>query len=262
MLRYPGGKFKARHVLHDLAPVKYSEYREPFLGGAGILWKVPANKRIWISDANPIIPKYWSALRDDDGFIDRQVEFAAWSKTLTEDEKLAAFESAKEPYALRDCPFAFWVLNRWSVSAVVSKDRGGIASFSPTFGRDGMDTANRPRLEGMRDFLSRPNLAITTGDYLPMLEAPGEDCWVFLDPPYPMKSAIYEYHWEWKQQEELAHHLRRCKHKWLLTNANCPRIRELYRGFHIRERRYTGSMLHKKRGKDWQFKTELIITNY
>ena len=263
MLRYPGGKNKASKSLHSLAPVVYSEYREPFLGGAGMLWEVPAGKRVWVNDANPIIIKYWKALRDDDGFIDRQVAFAKWAKTATDAEQRAAFDRARSGYDLEDDPFSFWILNRWAVGALVSTDRAEIASFSSLHVRDGMNHVHRHKLESMRNILRRPNVRLTTRDYLPLLETPGDGVWVFLDPPYPMTTKIYEWHWEWDDQQRLADHLRTCKHRWMLTNANNPRIRDMYNSYRIEERRYTGTMTHRHRStSDEQTKTELVITNY
>lgn len=267
MLRYAGGKNKASRLLHDLAPIRYDEYREPFLGGAGMLWSVPARTRVWGNDLNPIIIRYWEALRDDDGFIDRQVALAEWSKTATDDERRAAYERAKERYDRDDDPFSFWFLNRLSVACNVSKQRADICCMSALFKRDGMNHVHRPKLERMRDSLRRPGLRMTVGDYLPLLQEPGNGVWIFVDPPYPMpKSDNYLYGghtFTWQDQERLADALRNCEHKWMMTNGDNPRIRRLYSDYRIRHRRYTGTLPHKQRRRQWsEHKMELIITNY
>jgi len=265
MLRYAGSKYKARHLLHDLAPVTYQEYREPFLGGANMLCEVPATKTVWVNDARHIIVKYWQAVRDDPGFIDRQVAFAEWSKTATAPARVAAFDKARELYDLEDDPFSFWILNQWAVCANVHKTRGDIACMSTIYRKGDFRNVNRCRIESMRDILARPNVTITEGDYLPLLQRSGEGVWIFLDPPYPMKKQdnyLYGEHcWTWADHEPLAEHLRQCVHKWLLTNGNMPRVRALYQGFRIRERRYTGGLTLRQSTTD-STKTELIITNY
>ena len=55
MLRYPGGKYRCRKLLHRLAPIEYREWREPFLGGAGLIWEVPERIPLWLNDKNPMV---------------------------------------------------------------------------------------------------------------------------------------------------------------------------------------------------------------
>lgn len=260
MLRYPGGKYKCRKLLHSLAPLRYDEYREPFLGGAGLLWDVPPGKRIWINDANPVIIKYYEALRDDDQFISRVIELR--DQLVTAEEKRAAFMNAKSKLALEYDPLAYLIVNRFAAQALVSFERKSIASFSKVFTRDGLQVVTRSRMETLRDILRRPNCRLTCGDYASLVENGGDAVWLWLDPPYLLHdhgSHLYEFHLDTSGHRILSERLHACKHKWLMTIGDCRISRELYQGFRMRHRRYTCLMPHRTPDRN---RTELIVMNY
>lgn len=260
MLRFPGGKFKCRKFLHSLAPLHYDEYREPFLGGAGLLWDVALEKRIWINDVNPMIVKYYAALRDDDHFISQLLELKA--RIVTPEQKRTAFMSAKSKLALEYDALSYFVVNRFAAQAIVSFERKSIASFASVFIRDGLKAVTRPRLEKLRDILRRPNCRLTCGDYSSLVDAAGHHVWLWLDPPYLLhdhSSHIYEYHMDKNGHVLLSTRLRACRHKWLMTIGDCKFSRQLYQGFRMRHRRYTGLMPHRTPDRN---RTELIVMNY
>ena len=260
MLRSPGGKYKARKLIHSLAPLAYREFRESFLGGCNLIWDIPDDKAIWINDANPLIIRYFEAIRDDPDFIDSMMQLK--KRLITNEQKRTEFMAAKARLALTFDPLSFWLVNRYAAQAIVSLNRKDIASFASVFIRDGLDTVTRAKMERLRSILRRPNCTITCGDYAPLLEAPGDGVWLVLDPPYLMdhrNSPIYEYYMDEAEHVTLSRRLKSCEHKWLMTIGDCRISRDLYRGFRMRHRRYTGSMPHRTPDRN---RTELIVMNY
>ncbi len=65
-LRYPGGKSRRsiQQLILGHAPQDYREYREPFCGGAGLFFAVPASKQRWLNDMNTHLIAVYLALRD------------------------------------------------------------------------------------------------------------------------------------------------------------------------------------------------------
>ena len=100
ILRYPGGKSKKaiRDRLLSYAPREYSEYIEPFCGGAGLFWAIDKNKQRWLNDINPYLMSVYEALRDrPDDFIGECRNIDPASKgmgRIDEGEK-----AGKSPYA-------------------------------------------------------------------------------------------------------------------------------------------------------------------
>ena len=256
-LRGPGGKRKASSLLHALAPLHYREYREPFVFTAGMLWRVGPGMKAWINDRNPAIGNFWRAFRDDDSFIWQMLEEDEMDQCLPETRR-GRFEACKPRYREANDPLAYWYLNRHSHGGIVSRCRRDIASFSPC--QRNKVTLTLERLESHRAFLRSMDLSITTGDYEQVLFAPGEDAWIFLDPPYFLDGPVlYDTEWTWKDQERLAGLLKSCKHNWMMTNTDCNRIRRLYKDCIIQRRRYTGALPNRATDR---FRTEIIITNY
>ena len=69
-LRYPGGKSRAITKMAQFLPdmSKYSEYREPFLGGGSVA--IEFTKRcpgvpVWVNDFYTPLAVFWTQLRDN-----------------------------------------------------------------------------------------------------------------------------------------------------------------------------------------------------
>ena len=129
-LRYPGGKSRrqARSQILACAPDSYEEFREPFVGGAGIGLSIASSLTRWFNDINPDLMAVYEALRDSpEEFIDmcRQIqplsdhayadpsdyEVESWGLERT---YLRMLEDKSVPSAVR-----FYFRNRTSFSGVV-----------------------------------------------------------------------------------------------------------------------------------------------
>ena len=67
-LRYPGGKSRAIKTISEYLPEKFSEFREPFVGGGSVfiyLKQQFPNLKISINDLNPELFLFWHLAKSD-----------------------------------------------------------------------------------------------------------------------------------------------------------------------------------------------------
>ncbi len=252
----------------SLAPASYCEYREPFLGGCGMLLHVRQHAKVWLNDNDCWVVRFWRWLRDipdaEDRILARQQECQA---CIVDDDDSAArelFLAAKVRMRQRYDPLDYLTLNLWAVSAMVRRQRNDLCSFSKLWQHDGWTHVH---IDKIRQYVrALRGCRITCSDYASMLDAPGQKCFIFLDPPYLLNdhgSPLYSNAWTPDDHRELAERLHACSHRWLLTVSNSRYMRELYKPYRIIRRHYCGSMVHRpKARRDDKTKTELIIRNY
>ena len=259
--RWNGGKLKAARDLWSLAPSRVAEYREPFAGNASLLWTVPTNIKRLINDVDPDLIRYHWAMQSRPEYVEEILNLKARHESA--DDLRHAFDLAKIEWYFDNCPVAYFLLNRLCYGQVVRRSRNNVATFWYSMLDNGFNAITRERLERSRDIYQ--GVEITNGDYWDLLEKPGEDVWIMLDPPYLLRnqdSAIYEYDFDVKQHEELRERLGACKHKWLMTIGNCRTSYRLWDGdkrFNVMARKYTYTSIKRKR---YPSAYELIITNY
>jgi DNA adenine methylase len=104
---------------------------------------------------------------------------------------------------------------------------------------------------------------ITCSDFEWLFDEPGEDVFIFADPPYmadtnfTKSSKLYECGFTLQDHTRLRDCASRCKHKWMISYDDDPVIHDLYKDFFIHPATWT-YMGQKDRPKG----RELIITNY
>ena len=69
-LRYPGGKSRALSKLFQFVPnlSKYTEYREPFLGGGSVALEITKrypHLKIWVNDLYEPLYNFWREIQDN-----------------------------------------------------------------------------------------------------------------------------------------------------------------------------------------------------
>lgn len=235
-LRYPGGKQKDLPIFtHYFRSAK--EYREPFLGGGSVLLHAIGSQvaqQFWANDANPLLMDFWQqvqtdaialarlvrSLRDDyDGErrkCDQWVEFRDRYQ-----QKLANLPGDRLHNAAR-----FFILNRSTASGLTESGGMTAAAYCGRFTESSIQ-----RLENLQNRLA--GVQLTCGDYRSLLRSPGEDVFIFLDPPYfsAEQSRLYgrsgDLHKGFNHQQ-LADELRDCPHDWLMTIDDCDAIQDLY----------------------------------
>ena len=262
-LRYPGGKSRAIKSIAECLPKKFSEFREPFVGGGSVFiylkQKFP-HLQIAINDLNPELYLFWHFVKSD---LSKLVSEVWQIKKTSQDGKLLFAKLAHvDVNTLSDLERAvrFFVLNRITFSGTIESGGFSLESFHKRFTNSSID-----RLEKLEHILTQ-DVKITNLDYSHLINEPGKDVFIFLDPPYVKaeKSKLYgkkgDLHIGFDHQR-LAEILKQCPHNWLITYDDCPEIRENFQWANIIEWELQYGMNNYKQKKAEKGK-ELFISNY
>jgi len=282
IFRYPGGKTR-NHVKAKIlrrAPDIFDEYREPFVGGGGIFFGLEPCmlKKRWINDINEGLMSVYLALRD------RPDEFIALCRAIAppqdgEPERPTRKKGKKYNSRLMDVfdevkynehcdqAFRYFFINRtvWAGRVTYDPKLSSRMYFSnPT----GWNIVGTTQLEEAANWIS--GTQITSHDYAPLLLEPGENVWIYCDPPYlvntdmPKTDKLYEFGFTEEQHLEFVETVKKSPHQVCISydDDKDGKVRSWFLekdGFHLYQEdwAYAGtSSSVKKIGK------ELIITNY
>lgn len=226
-LRYPGGKSRAVKEIDPLVP-NFDEFREPFVGGGSVYihfkQKYP-NKKFWINDLYPGLFKFWEMCQKDVNSVVYQV--LEWKSKFPNGKELHKFLTENvSKFNDTERASAFFIFNRITFSG--TSESGGFSeqSFKGRFTPSSIE-----RLKKLGDILS--NTKITNFDYQEVVEAEGENVFIFLDPPYYSSAGSALYGRNGNLHKTFDHHrfakvMKNCKHKWLITYDDSKFIRELF----------------------------------
>jgi len=270
-IRYPGGKSKAIKTLSQWYPQIISEYREPFIGGGSIaidVTKANPDIPVWINDLYVPLYNFWVQLRDrgqdlSEG-VREQKEKMLERGTQDEKDKFAKdlfnkYANELDTYDDFRKAVAFFIMNKCSYSGLTEN-----STFSRTAANSNFSLVGADKLSQFSELIKK--WKITNIDYSEVMNAPGEDVFVFLDPPYDIKDFLYgkdrEMH-KFFDHDKFAEDVYKCPHEFMITYNVNDRLLELYKDYHLREWRLRYSMAHRgEKGTDENVKTELLVTNY
>jgi len=191
-LRYPGGKSKATKTLAPWFPENFKEYREPFIGGGSVaIYATQAypNVPIWINDLYVPLYNFWVQLRDHgeelsvllNSIKTKVSDYESQSDKDQSHKEL--FNQTKEDINTQDGldrAASFFILNKCSFSGLTEN-----STFSPTASRSNFSFVGIEKLKEYSQLIE--NWKITNLDYSEVMNDPGKDVFVFLDPPYDIK---------------------------------------------------------------------------
>jgi len=261
-LRYPGGKSRAIKQIIDYLPPHFAEFREPFLGGGSLFvylrQKFPRMKT-WINDLNYELYCFWKCAQEDAKALadeiarvkaERMDGRALFTELMAVDvATLSEFERAVR----------FFILNRITFSGTAESGGYSQGAFEKRFTDSSIARVQRlgALLQGVR---------ITNLDYREVLHAPGDDVFIFLDPPYfsATQSRLYGrrgYLHTSFDHDEFATDLKLCPHKWLVTYDDSEKIRINFEFAHRYEWELQYGMNNYKQPTAAKGK-ELFIANY
>jgi DNA adenine methylase len=105
---------------------------------------------------------------------------------------------------------------------------------------------------------------ITRGDFEKVILAPGDDVFIFLDPPYFTAKKLYGRNGSLHSFDHgrLAHVLKNTDHKFLITYDDCEDIRKLYGWANIQEWQLQYGMNNCNEKNTSKLGSELFISNY
>ena len=259
-LRYPGGKSRAIDLISSISP-QFDEFREPFLGGGSIYvyfkQKYPL-KRYWVNDLYYPLFKFWEMTQKDiDGLIEQVWKWKDEFKTGKELyryllDNLQTFDDIKRASA-------FFIFNRITFSGTTESGGYSEGAFKGRF-----TDSSIARLRNLGKILH--NTRITNLDYEELVNSPGENVYIFLDPPYhsATKSALYGKNGNLHKgfdHRRFAEIMKNCKHKWLITYDDSPYIKDLFSFAYIKSWNLTYGMRNQTPVSN-QKGEELFISNY
>ena len=270
-LRYPGGKSKATKTLAPWYPENFKEYREPFIGGGSVAFyttqaypEVP----IWINDLYVPLYNFWVQLRDNGEELSERLKEIKTkvSDFGSQDEKDSAHKELFNQTRVEinnqdgiDRAVSFFILNKCSFSGLTEN-----STFSVTASRSNFSFVGIDKLKSYSKLMK--DWKITNIDYSEVMNDPGEEVFVFLDPPYDIKDFLYgkdrEMHKSF-DHDLFAENVHKCPHKFMITYNVNDKLLELYKDYELNYWKLRYSMAHRgDKGTDENVKTELLVTNY
>ena len=274
VLRYPGGKSRIIYYLFrkNMLPENIKEYREGFLGGGSCALAFSVmypDVPVWVNDLYYNLFAFWTQLqKNPDPLINRLLELkdeACRADGVEELEKKhrALYADMRDLINTSDDDFdlatAFYVLNRSSFGGFTEQNKNAfiLDSYKNTI----FSQSKIKKLANISEIIQP--WRITNQDYRDLMEAPGEDVFVFLDPPYLIKDMLYGKNKEMHTGFCHEAFVKACKdtpHNWMITYNEHPWLREQFADFHMENFEFRYSLAHRKENKNK--KEELLVMNY
>lgn len=260
-IRYPGAKGRAIPQIAPLIPKDFVEYREPFLGGGSIYLYVRQKypeRKYWINDLNQRLYNFWKQTRQHSGSMVRQT--LEWKKEYQNGKQLLQ-NLRINSHKFDDMQLAcvYYINKKLSFS-------GFTRGFSESNFQKSFTEEKILQLKDLGNLLQ--NTQITNLDYQKVVEAPGDNVFILLDPPYfnvkwdelygtgkcgsisdKNLHAFFDHH-------KFAEVMEKCKHRWLVTYDDSQTIRRLFSWANIIPFKLTYTSRTVKTGE------ELFISNY
>ena len=254
-LKWAGGKTKILDELVQRMPAKYTQYYEPFLGGGALFFHCGPGNAV-LSDINAELIGTYLALRDD---LSGVIEVLS-SDAFDGSEECYYKVRAQEPLNLPALAARFIYLNKMCFNGLYRVNKKG--EFNASYGK-------RPNtvycdVERLSECSCALQSAALTTESIFNIKGLEWRSLVFLDPPYHETfDQCSAGGFRTEHQVKLARYVDDLDKRGIyimLTNADTPLIRELYREYHI-DRVLVGRSINRDsagRGKVG----ELIIRNY
>lgn len=264
-LRYPGGKQRAIEQISRHFPKSAREYREPFVGGGSVYFYAKTNsfaQTYWINDKFKELISFWNAVQDPETCARLRRDLEALR---------SGFRSAKQikDYFLKarderpDSEYReallFFFFNRVTFSGTT---RAGGFSKSASLRR--FTASSIERLAPMPTALAATR--ITNYDFEKVIREPGEDVFVFLDPPYFKATKLYgrggSLHAFDHESLSACLQKRSKEQRFLITYDDCPEIRKMYKWANIKTWSLQYGMNNCNLQHESKVGKELFISNY
>ncbi len=245
IIRYPGSKAKLARAIIRLFPDSHQhslwsdighEYREPFFGagaiGLRVLSVLDRRCSVWLNDVDNGIVSLWRAVHECPKHLCSYIQ--NFEPSVDWFNKFKAEDGTPTGDLARD-GFRKLALHRMSVSGFGAMSGGPIGGKTQATSQYTVGcrwTPSRIKREVMQThkLMSKfANLRITCGDFRELLAGAGDECFIYLDPPYYEKGKqLYKYNTSQQDHQDLADLLRVSRARWVLSYDDHPEIRRLY----------------------------------
>lgn len=266
-LRYPGGKSRTVDTLLQYVP-KFTEYREPFVGGGSLflsLKEMFPKKKFWINDLYKELYYFYKYCKNRPKEVIDEVKTIKASNKEEDGKSLFSFLKDKimsrGVLQVKKAAY-FFIINRISFSGTTLSGGFSQTAYEKRF----TDTC----IDRLSDFcgMLRKNTRITNMDYEKVVMKDGKNVFIYLDPPYAIENgALYGRNGDLHKSfdhERFANILKNCKHKWMITYNDCDYIRNLFNFATIIpfEASYGMKNVRKDKENIVQKGKEIIIKNF
>lgn len=243
ILKWVGGK---RQLLHDIIPLidsKYATYVEPFVGGGAVLFDLQPKNAI-INDSNAELINVYRVIKEYPDDLIKELKEYSSNNSEEQYYKIRALDRSTDYDQLSPIQRAARIiyLNKTCYNGLYRVNSSG--QFNSPYGRyKKPNIVNETTIRAVSKYFRNNNVSITHGDYKDVLKNVKKRSFVYLDPPYmPISSSASftgytENGFGLNKQIELKNEcdkLREQNIPFLLSNSDCPTIRELYQGYTIK----------------------------
>ena len=191
-LRYPGGKSRALSKLFQYIPnlKDYTEYREPFVGGGSVALEIGKrypHLNIWVNDLYGPLYNFWRVLQDQGQELRDQLVQLKNRHPEPVSAKLLFLEAKEklndDSTSNLSAAVCFYIVNKCSFSGLTESSSFSKQASESNFSMRGID-----KLPAYGELIQ--NWRITNLSYEELLTNKKES-FVYLDPPYEIKSNLY-----------------------------------------------------------------------
>ena len=268
-VKWAGGKRQIIKELTKLAPLEYSTYYEPFVGGGALLFKLQP-KAFSINDSNEELICVYKCLENNELFELLKKELLKHEENHSEEyyyqvremDKLEGFNNL--PIYVRAGRMIY--LNKACFNGLYRVNSKN--EFNVPFGKkEKVNTYDGQNLGIIHSFLNFNDIKIMNVDFEEAVKDAKKGDFIYFDPPYDSDTHTFNSYTEEgfgkKDHIRLANTFKELDKKGcyvMLSNHNTELVNELYKDFniHIIEAKRNINANGKKRGKV----EEVIITNY
>jgi DNA adenine methylase len=262
-LRYPGGKQKAIDQISRFFPKSAQEYREPLVGGGSAYFharRTNLAQSYWINDKFKELIAFWKTVQNPTAcaaLIDELERLRNDFRSADEIKEYFLRARSEQPKDAYRQALLFFFFNRVTFSGTT---RAGGFSSSASIMR--FTKSAIERLGSMPAALA--GTKITNLDFQDVVNKPGEDVFIFLDPPYFTAARLYGHSGSLHtfDHARLANILKHSPHKFLITYDDCAEVRKLYGWAAIKSWSLQYGMNNCNLQRESKIGSELFIANY
>ena len=268
-LRYPGGKSRACSKMESYFPdlKKYTEFREPFLGGGSValfVSKKYPHLKITVNDLYEPLANFWSNLQMFGDDLTKDLKNLKITH-CNQDSARCLFAEMKDiisnnKFTDLERAVAFYVVNKCSFSGLTESSSFSAQASDSNFSMKGIE-----KLPEYSELISHWHINQYSYEYL-MRENVHDGIFMYLDPPYEIKIPIYgkrgAMH-KYFDHDKFADDCNNSKIHMLVSYNSSQIIKDRFKGWNVGEFDLTYSMRttgdYMKNQKD---RKELMLFNY
>lgn len=259
VLRYPGGKFRARKIIESYLPENTTHILSPFFGGGSFeLYMTGKKVSVTAYDKFYVLAVFWEELSKRPQALATSVQkyFGRVDSALFKQlqQELKYIDEAKVTQDSLDTAAKFFVVNRCSFSG---------ATLSGGFSKESARTRFTQSIIDRLDSWDNDYLTFSYGDCHNVLEDVSDDVdALFLDPPYLLekdKNTLYGV--SGNMHKDFDHILffdqvNKLDKPFVLTYNNSDVVRDIWKDYFIYDAQWAYGMNKDKKS------SEIIVTNF